>query len=46
MAIPLLTGDFRYPGGGVIYDTRGFFRGDWQALWRDVDALLKKAHAE
>jgi anaerobic selenocysteine-containing dehydrogenase len=33
--IPGVTGDWRYPGGGAAYDTRGFFRGDWAALWRD-----------
>jgi anaerobic selenocysteine-containing dehydrogenase len=33
--IPGVTGDWRYPGGGAVYDTRGFFRGDWAALWRD-----------
>ena len=33
--IPGVTGDWRYPGGGVVYDTRGFFRGNWPALWRD-----------
>jgi anaerobic selenocysteine-containing dehydrogenase len=30
-----VTGDWRYPGGGTVYDTRGFFRGNWTALWRD-----------
>src|SRR5574341_1472748 len=33
--IPGVTGDWRHPGGGAAYDTRGFFRGNWQALWRD-----------
>jgi anaerobic selenocysteine-containing dehydrogenase len=33
--IPGLTGDWRYPGGGVFYDTRGFFGLNWAALWRD-----------
>jgi anaerobic selenocysteine-containing dehydrogenase len=33
--IPGVTGDWRYPGGGAVYDTRGFFRGNWGALWRD-----------
>jgi anaerobic selenocysteine-containing dehydrogenase len=33
--IPGVTGDWRYPGGGVCYDTRGFFGVDWTALWRD-----------
>ena len=33
--IPGVTGDWRYPGGGVCYDTRGFFGVDWPALWRD-----------
>jgi anaerobic selenocysteine-containing dehydrogenase len=33
--IPGVTGDWRYPGGGVHYDTRGFYGLDWPALWRD-----------
>jgi anaerobic selenocysteine-containing dehydrogenase len=33
--IPGVTGDWRYPGGGVFYDTRGFFGVNWEALWRD-----------
>lgn len=33
--IPGVTGDWRYPGGGVHYDTRGFFGMNWPALWRD-----------
>jgi anaerobic selenocysteine-containing dehydrogenase len=33
--IPGVTGDWRYPGGGVFYDTRGFFGVNWPALWRD-----------
>jgi anaerobic selenocysteine-containing dehydrogenase len=33
--IPGVTGDWRYPGGGVCYDTRGFFGLNWEALWRD-----------
>ncbi len=33
--IPGVTGDRRYPGGGVVYDTRGFFHGNWNALWRN-----------
>jgi anaerobic selenocysteine-containing dehydrogenase len=33
--IPGVTGDWRHPGGGVHYDTRGFFGLDWAALWRD-----------
>src|SRR5215472_4976205 len=33
--IPGVTGDWRYPGGGVAYDTRSFFRGNFAALWRD-----------
>jgi anaerobic selenocysteine-containing dehydrogenase len=33
--IPGVTGDWRYPGGGVHYDTRGFFGLNWAALWRD-----------
>jgi anaerobic selenocysteine-containing dehydrogenase len=33
--IPGVTGDWKYPGGGASYDTRGFFKGDWSALFRD-----------
>src|SRR4029077_17362303 len=33
--IPGVTGDWRYPGGGVFYDTRGFFGLNWSGLWRD-----------
>jgi anaerobic selenocysteine-containing dehydrogenase len=33
--IPGVTGDWRYAGGGVSYDTRGFFGVNWGALWRD-----------
>jgi anaerobic selenocysteine-containing dehydrogenase len=33
--IPGVTGDWSHPGGGVCYDTRGFFGVNWAALWRD-----------
>ena len=33
--IPGVTGDWKYPGGGVCYDTRGFFGVNWPALSRD-----------
>jgi anaerobic selenocysteine-containing dehydrogenase len=33
--IPGVTGDWKYAGGGVSYDTRGFYGLDWAALWRD-----------
>ena len=33
--IPGVTGDWEYPGGGVCYDTRGFYGVNWAALWRD-----------
>ena len=33
--IPGVTGDWRYPGGGACYDTRGFYGMNWPALWRD-----------
>jgi len=33
--IPGITGDWTYPGGGVSYDTRGFYGVNWAALWRD-----------
>jgi len=33
--IPGVTGDWRYPGGGVFYDTRGYFGLNWAALCRD-----------
>ncbi len=33
-AIPGVTGDWRYPGGGVSYSTSGYFGADRDALWR------------
>lgn len=33
--IPGVTGDWRFAGGGVSYDTRGFYGVNWNALWRD-----------
>lgn len=33
--LPGVTGDWRYPGGGASYNTRGFFGGNWTALVRD-----------
>jgi anaerobic selenocysteine-containing dehydrogenase len=33
--IPGVTGDWRYPGGGAFYDTRGFFGLNWAALRRE-----------
>ena len=42
--IPGVTGDWRYAGGGVHYDTRGFFGLDWAALWRD-DLRARPARA-
>jgi len=33
--IPGITGDWRYPGGGVSYDTRGYFKANWQKFYRD-----------
>jgi anaerobic selenocysteine-containing dehydrogenase len=33
--IPGITGDWRHAGGGVSYDTRGFFGLNWAALRRD-----------
>ncbi|MCY3586545.1 MAG: molybdopterin-dependent oxidoreductase [Acidimicrobiales bacterium] len=33
--IPGVTGDWGRLGGGACYDTRGFFGGSWDALWRD-----------
>ena len=33
--IPGVTGDWRHAGGGVCYDTRGFFGVNWPALYRD-----------
>jgi len=33
--IPGVTGDWRYPGGGAGYDTRGFFGINGPALYRD-----------
>ena len=43
--IPGVTGDWRYPGGGVHYDTRGFFGLNWAALWRDDLRPLRARHA-
>jgi anaerobic selenocysteine-containing dehydrogenase len=34
-AIPGVTGDWRFPGGGVSYSTSGYFVADREALWRD-----------
>jgi anaerobic selenocysteine-containing dehydrogenase len=42
--IPGVTGDWRYAGGGVSYDTRGFFGVNWGALWRD-DLRTRPARA-
>ena len=33
--IPGVTGDWSHLGGGVCYDTRGFYGPNWAALWRD-----------
>jgi anaerobic selenocysteine-containing dehydrogenase len=33
-AIPGVTGDWRYPGGGLSYSTSGYFGADREALWR------------
>jgi anaerobic selenocysteine-containing dehydrogenase len=30
-----VTGDWRHPGGGLVYSTSGYFRGNRQALFRD-----------
>jgi len=30
-----VTGDWQYPGGGLVYSTSGYFRGNREALWRD-----------
>lgn len=42
--IPGVTGDWRHPGGGVHYDTRGFFGLNWSALRRD-DLRRRQARA-
>jgi anaerobic selenocysteine-containing dehydrogenase len=34
-AIPGVTGDWRYPGGGAVYSTSGYFGANRPALWRD-----------
>src|SRR5262249_8240 len=34
-SIPGVTGDWRHAGGGVSYDTRGFYGLNRAALWRD-----------
>jgi anaerobic selenocysteine-containing dehydrogenase len=33
--LPGVTGDWRHPGGGASYDTRGFFGLDWPSLTRN-----------
>jgi anaerobic selenocysteine-containing dehydrogenase len=33
--IPGVTGDWKFPGGGAFYDTRGFFGIDWTAVTRE-----------
>jgi anaerobic selenocysteine-containing dehydrogenase len=40
--IPGVTGDWRHAGGGVHYDTRGFFGLNWSALRRD-DLRVRQA---
>jgi anaerobic selenocysteine-containing dehydrogenase len=42
--IPGVTGDWSLPGGGVCYDTRGFFGVNWAALYRD-DLRTRDARA-
>ena len=42
--IPGVTGDWRHAGGGVCYDTRGFYGLNWPALWRD-DLRTRPARA-
>jgi anaerobic selenocysteine-containing dehydrogenase len=42
--IPGVTGDWRSPGGGVCYDTRGFYGLNWAALSRD-DLRARPARA-
>ena len=44
--IPGVTGDWRYPGGGVGYDTRGFFGVNWAGLYRDDLRKTRRARAE
>ncbi|WP_314176399.1 molybdopterin-containing oxidoreductase family protein [Streptomyces winkii] len=39
-ALSGVTGDWKYPGGGVAYSTDGYFGGDREALYRD-DLLAK-----
>jgi anaerobic selenocysteine-containing dehydrogenase len=34
-AIPGVTGDWRYPGGGVVYSTSGYFGANRAGLFRD-----------
>ena len=42
--MPGVTGDWRHAGGGVCYDTRGFYGLNWPALWRD-DLRIRPARA-
>jgi anaerobic selenocysteine-containing dehydrogenase len=34
-SIPAVTGDWGRPGGGLVYSTSGYFKGNREALWRD-----------
>lgn len=34
-SLPGVTGDWKYPGGGLAYSTDGYFGGDREALYRD-----------
>ena len=34
-ALPAVTGDWARPGGGLVYSTSGYFRGNRAALYRD-----------
>ncbi len=43
--IPGVTGDWRHAGGGVHYDTRGFYGLDWNALWRN-DLRPNRRHSD
>jgi anaerobic selenocysteine-containing dehydrogenase len=41
-ALPGITGDWRYPGGGASYSTSGRFTPDWAGVFRD-DLLREPA---
>ena len=45
-ALPGVTGDWQYPGGGASYSTSGRFRPDIAAIYRDDLLTRARPHAE